>query len=346
MSDTTPALVAAPEGRLVPGVVPLPAPAAGEIVLRVRVSGLCGTDLFKLDHDLARGAVLGHEIVGEVEATRSDRFALGDRVVVPHHVPCGECALCRRGSGTLCPTFRDNLLAPGGFAARVVVRARAVAQAAHRVPDGMRDETAVFLEPAGCVLRGIARAELPAGEAPTVAILGAGSMGLLHLLTLRALRPEACVAVVDPLPARREVALARGADAACDPTDAAVAVQALSAGLGADAVFDTVGGDRAVELALGLLREGGTAVLFAHAREGEAAGFALNRLFKHERRLVGTYSGTPAEQAVAWRLLCDGRLDPAPLVTHHLPRAAAAEALALCRRHQALKVLFQEDGER
>ncbi len=323
----------------------LSAPGPGELLLRLRVSGLCGTDLFKLATDRApRGSVLGHEIVGEVIAAGvGARFAAGERVVVPHHVACGVCALCRRGSDTMCAVFRDNLLTPGGFSELVLVGERAARRAAHAVPADLDDEAAVFLEPAACVLRGIHRSAILAAPAPrTAVVLGAGSMGLLHLLVLLALDPDAQVMVSDPLPARRALAerLGAAATSAPDAADCGARVRALGAGIGADAVFDCVGGARALASALAVSREGGSVILFAHAREGEAAGFELNTLFKHERRVLGTYSGGLAEQATVFDLLRNGRLDPAPLVTHRMPLDRFNEAVDLCRSHQALKILF------
>ena len=91
---------------------PVPKPGPGELRLRLRRAGLCGTDLYKLRHGTAApGTVLGHEVVGTVDAVGESAvgFALGDRVAVPHHVSCGVCALCRRGAATLCPVFRENL---------------------------------------------------------------------------------------------------------------------------------------------------------------------------------------------------------------------------------------------
>ena len=332
---------------------PRPEPGPGEMLLRLRCAGLCGTDLFKLAHGTApAGSVLGHEIVGAVAALGEGvrGFAPGDRVAVPHHAACGECALCRRGSEPLCPAFRENLLVPGGFAEWVLVRERAVRQAAFGLPPHLSDAAAVFLEPAACVLRGVRRARLaetaPAGPFPgCAAVLGGGSMGLLHLLILQAVHPQLRVAVCDPLAARRDLARRLGAAAAAPPGEAIRrAVDELSDGLGADAVFDTVGGAEPLEEALALSRPGGTVVLFAHAGEGEAAGFDLNAFFKHERRLLGTYSSSLADQREAFRLLVSGRLDPSPLVTHRLPLSRFGEALALARERRALKVLLVPDG--
>jgi L-iditol 2-dehydrogenase len=339
---------------------PLPEPGPGELRLRLRGAGLCGTDLFKLRYGTAaEGMVLGHEVVGTVEALGPGTvgFLPGDRVVVPHHVACGECDLCLRGSETLCPVFRENLLVPGGFAEHILVRERAVRLAAFSLPPHLSDESAVFLEPAACVLRGLRHARLeetalptaPEGRAPVAAVLGGGSMGLLHLLVARALFPDLRVVISDPLPERRALALRLGADAAAAPGEEvrqAVAGLAGGAGhVGADVVFDTAGGARALDEALGLTREGGSVVLFAHASsdkgaEHETAGFDLNTFFKGERRLLATYSSSLADQRDIYRLLVSGRLDPSPLVTHRLPLSRFGEAVALARDQQALKVLL------
>ncbi len=336
---------------------PRPVPGPGEMLLRLRYAGLCGTDLFKLAHGTAaEGSVLGHEVVGTVETLGAGTlgFASGDRVVVPHHVACGECAFCRRGSEPLCPAFRENLLSPGGFSEWVLVRERAVRQAAFGLPPHVPDEAAVFLEPAACVLRGIRHARLAETALPGLvpgcaAILGGGSMGLLHLLVLKAVHPTLAVAVADPLEERRNLALRLGADAAAPPgASFQVAVGGLTGGLGADAVFDTVGGAGPLKDALAVSRPGGAVVLFAHASSkgngrGEQAGFDLNAFFKAERRLLGTYSSSLADQRDVYRLLVTRRLDPSPLVTHRLPLSRFGEAVALARERRALKVLLTPD---
>lgn len=333
---------------------PQPMPGPGEMLLRLRCAGLCGTDLFKLRHGLApEGAVLGHEVVGTVAALGAGTvgFAPGDRVVATHHASCGDCELCRRGNEPLCPAFRENLLEPGGFSDWVLVRERAVRKTVFGLPTHLSDEAAVFLEPAACVLRGMRHARLAETSLPGshggVAVLGAGSMGLLHLLVLKAVYPPLPVAVCDPLEERRELACRLGADAAAPPGQAfQQATHELTRGLGADAVFDTVGGAGPLEEALAVSRPGGAVVLFAHADSGERAGFDLNAFFKSERRLLGSYSSALADQREAYRLLVTRRLDPSPLVTHRLPLSRFAEAVALARGRRALKVLLIPDEAR
>jgi len=327
---------------------PVPSVAAGKMLLELVCCGLCGTDLFKLSTaSVADGTVLGHEIVGRVRAVGDDvvGFELGERVVVPHHVACASCALCRRGATTQCDDFRENLLVPGGFAEYVLVRPRAVQQAVWRVPDHVPDAVAVFLEPAACVLRGIDSARMPNGEGCAV-VLGGGSMGLLHLVVLRAVDPRFRVVVCDPMAERRRLAVELGASAAVpvDDVSLADAVRALSGGLGADAVFDTVGGAGPLAQGLAVLRSGGVVVLFAHAAAGEGADFELTACFKTEQRVVATYSGALDEQRRIAQMLADRRLDPSALVTHHLPLASFDEAVALANERRALKVLLHPEA--
>jgi L-iditol 2-dehydrogenase len=347
----TNAVVLGERGRTRLEARPVPSPGPGELLLRLRACGLCGTDLFKIENGAAPpGTVLGHEVVGTVEASGEglEGFQPGDRVVVPHHVACGRCTLCLRGSETLCAAFRENLLEPGGFSELILVRERAARQAVRRVPDTVPDEAAVFMEPAACVIRAASRSGLPGApdpEPPCAVVIGAGSMGLLHVLVLRALHPRLTIIACDVVDERLRIAERLGADAGRTPGEGLEAeVREATSGLGADAVFDTVGGARVLEAALGLTREGGTVVLFAHAPAGERATFELNPLFKAERRISGAYSGSLAEQETAHALIAAGRLDPSPLVTHTLPLSRFEEALELARSRQALKVLLVPDG--
>ncbi len=348
-SSRNTAVVFMGSGRSRLSVRPVPEIDSGEILLRMRVCGLCGTDLFKLASDTAEpGSVLGHELIGEVEAVGANvsQLAVGERVVVPHHVACHRCELCRRGAETKCAQFQENLMEPGGFAELIRIHRRAVRLAAQPVPEHISDRAMVFMEPAACVLRGVRAAQLPSPPACAV-VIGAGSMGLLHLLVLHAESPELTVGVVEPMPERRALAESLGADwtSAPDVESMQAATMHVTQGLGADAVFDTVGGPAVLSASLAVTRPGGTVVLFAHAAAQESAGFELNPFFKAEQRVVGTYSGGLAEQRRVWELIASCRLDPSPLVTHELPLSRFEEAVRLCRDRRALKVLLTPDRD-
>lgn len=344
-SSSAPAVVCDGSGQSVLRSVPVIPPGPGEIRLRLRLCGLCGTDLFKLATGATHeGLVLGHELVGEVVETGAGvkDFRPGDRVVVPHHVACESCSLCRGGSPTLCEVFRENLLAPGGFSESITVGRRAVEIAARHCPEGLADEAAAFLEPAACVLRGIRKVREPVEG--VIVIQGGGSMGLLHLLVLRALGVPARILVVDPEPRRRDLARQLGAEGTAEPgEDAREVLHELGGELGAEIVFDTVGGRRLLAAALELLRPGGSVVLFAHAPDGDHADFELNPVFKNEVSVVSTYSGSRLEQEEIFDLLATGRLDPRPLVTHRLPLSRFEEGVKLSRDLTALKVVYHPD---
>ncbi|HUO85539.1 MAG TPA: alcohol dehydrogenase catalytic domain-containing protein [Thermoanaerobaculia bacterium] len=321
-------------------------PGEGEVLLQVLLSGLCGTDLFKIrNRAVPDGTVLGHEIVGKILAWGPgvDEQLAGTRVVVPHHVACGSCRLCRAGNGTLCSTFRENLLEPGGFSDLVLVRPRAVARALYPIPDPIDDRAAIALEPTACVLRGIRRSGLldPSQDAARVLILGAGSMGLLHLLVLRALLPETEVTVVDPVEERRQWAGRLGAFRFLAPSE----IEPGFDGEAPDVVFDTVGGAPLLRDSIGTVRPGGTVILFAHASAGEQGEFDLNELFRNEVRIVPTYSGLLEDQRDAHALLCARRFDPASLVTDVIPLSEFEEGLRRAENHEALKVAYRPAGK-
>jgi L-iditol 2-dehydrogenase len=207
-----------------PRLVDRPEPGgAGELV-HVRACGLCGSDLEKLGDPARAGAVLGHELHGELED--------GSRVTVMHRVPCGRCERCRAGHGSTCTEFEQLRVDPGGFAERI--------RATHVVPlpDVLGELDGIWVEPLACVLRAAGR--VPPGP---VHVAGCGAIGLLWVQVL--LRRGDDVTVSDPRDERRRRALDLGASEA--RAEAASVVLTAHAGL-ADA--------------LGLLGPGGTLLLF------------------------------------------------------------------------------------
>jgi len=322
-------------GRLVPADVPRPAAGAGELLLRLRGCGLCGSDIAKLADPAARApAVLGHEVVGDVvEAGEGvGGFAVGDRVVAAHHVPCGECHYCRRDSESMCRGFKESNLDPGGFAEFVRVPAANVRSATFRVPEHLTDEEASFVEPLACCLRAVERARVQPGD--TAVVVGLGSIGCLFVPLLA--RAGAAVVGVDQQPDRVEGGRARGIDARV-PDEADARVRALSAGRGADHVIITGGATPALEWAVRVVRDGGSIHAFAGG-PGDALPVALETLYHRELTVTTTYSSSPGTLARAFWLIAAGKVDVEGLVSHRLPLERLAEGVELMRRRQALKV--------
>jgi L-iditol 2-dehydrogenase len=336
MSPAMRAAVLEPPGRLVAAAWPRPSAATGELLLRVRGCGLCGSDIAKILAPDARGpAVLGHEVVGEVVEAGDGvgGFTVGDRVVVAHHVPCGACHYCRRGSESMCRAFKASNLDPGGFAEYVRVPPANVRHAAFRIPDHLPDEEASFVEPLACCVRAVERARVEPGD--TAVVVGLGSIGCLFVQLLR--RAGATVVGADPLAARAALAGRLGAAVAGSPDLAATAVRDLTQGRGADLVVLTGGGADVLPWAAAAVRDGGTIHCFAGG-PGHELPLPLGTLYHRELTMTSTYSSSPATLARAFWLLAAGKVDTGELISHRLPLERLAEGVELMRRREALKV--------
>src|SRR3989475_5859718 len=162
-------------------IVELPTPriGPGEILVRVKASGICGSDVMEWYRKPKAPLVLGHEIAAEVAQVGAgvDTFKVGDRVFVSHHVPCGQCRYCLAGHETVCDTLRTTNFEPGGFAEFVRVPAVNVKHGVFGLPKGISDDEGVFVEPFACVVRGQRLAGFRPGH--TVVVIGSGVAGML-----------------------------------------------------------------------------------------------------------------------------------------------------------------------
>ena len=323
-------------GRLVAEEWPRPALGEGDVLLRLKGCGLCGSDLAKIGDPRTRvPVVLGHEVVGEVAAIGAGvaECAIGDRVVAAHHVPCGACHYCRRGSESMCLAFKASNLDPGGFAEYVRVPRANVRHAMFRVPRHVSDEAASFVEPLACCLRAVRRARIERGD--TTVIVGLGSIGCLFVQLLA----HAGVNVVgcDPIAERADVAKRMGAVAAGPAEVAAAAQRELSLGRGADQVIVTGGGAAMLPWVAEILRDGGAVHYFAGGA-GDALPIPLDALYHRELTVSATYSASPADLAEAFRLIASGAVAPERLVTHRISLGSLDRGVDLMRRREALKV--------
>ncbi len=322
-------------GRITLEERPDPQPGPGELVVRVRACGLCGSDLMGWYQDPRAPVVLGHEPVGEVVAAGPGApLPPGARVHVHHHVPCMTCALCRAGRDTLCERFRSTRIDPGGLAELIRVPAENAALDTLPVPDHVPDWAATLVEPLGCVLRGQRRAGVGAGS--RVAVVGAGAMGLLEVAAARAAGAVA-VAALDPREDRRALARAAGAATPEPLTDAVH--EAL--GGPADQVFVCTSDPAAIAAALPLAGPAGVVQLFAPPRPGTPVPLDLGAAFFREVTVQSTYSAGPLDTRDALALLAAGAVDAASIVSHRVPLAEVERAFALARSGEATKVVVE-----
>jgi L-iditol 2-dehydrogenase len=284
---------------------------------------VCGSDV--LDSWVARKvpAVLGHELCAEVEAVGAGvtGVAPGDRVVVHHHAPCGECRRCRRGHETLCDGFRATRLYPGGFAERVRVPADLVGELIV-LGDGLDPERATFVEPLACVLRAFDRCGLRAGD--SLLVVGTGTSGLLAVAAAHA-RAVDVVWVREPRPERLERALALGAERHGNEL--------------VDVVMVCTPKPDAIAAGFAAVAPGGALCLYAPPDPGHALGLDGHTLYVGEVDVCASYSAGPADMRAALDLIAGGRVDPLPFVTHRVGLDETGRALELARSGEAIKVL-------
>ncbi len=301
-------------------VDPEPAAGPGEVVCRVLACGVCGSDISDYWVAPKLPVVLGHELTGEVVEVGPGvaGLAVGDRVVVHHHAPCGECRRCRRGHETLCESFRTTNIDPGGFAERVRIPAELVGELLSL--DGLDAERGTFVEPLGCVLRALDRAPQRAGD--SVLVIGAGTSGLLAIAAAHARGVEA-VWVREPRADRLERALALGAERHGNEL--------------VDVAFLATGAPAALDDAFGVVAPGGVLCLYAPpGGELTLDGLSLNR---REVDVVASYSAGPRDMLAALALLRSGAVDPLPWVTHRVGLEETGRALDMVRSGEAVKAL-------
>ncbi len=224
--------------------VPVPKIGAGELLIRVHTCGICGTDLKKIasgSHSAPR--IFGHETSGVVAAVGQgvSQFKPGDRVVVFHHIPCGECYYCRHKTFAQCETYKKVGCTAGfepsggGFAEYVRVMDWIVDHGTVRIPDGISFEQACFVEPVNTCMKGIERLQLMPGE--TVLVIGQGPIGIM--LSALAKRSGATVVTSDLYPQRLTISKRFGLENGIDASraDTVKTVREQTEGRGADAAI-------------------------------------------------------------------------------------------------------------
>jgi 2-desacetyl-2-hydroxyethyl bacteriochlorophyllide A dehydrogenase len=307
---------------------------ADEVLVRVAVAGLCGTDyrIWSGDRPVAYPRVMGHEFVGHVEAVGPvvTRVAPGDRVAVEPNYSCGTCPLCREGNRNLCLARTAVGIDVDGCFAELV---RVPSRCCWRAPAAAPDEDLVLTEPLAVVVRAARRGGIRSGE--TVAIVGAGTLGLLALQVARG--HGARVLVVGRSARRFELARDLGAEATHAVADGPLeaAARAFSAREGVDCVIETAGTAEAANHALALVRPGGRVVLTGLPHEPTPVEF-----FSVVRREV-TIAGSMIYQdefAEAMRLVAEGTVRTRPLVTHRFRLDKIGDAFETHAQPGSLKV--------
>lgn len=325
--------------------------APGDVIVRISSSTICGTDLHILKGDVpevAPGTVLGHEAVGTITEIGSGVTTLevGDRVLVSCITSCGRCSFCKEGRYGLCTggggwIFGHLIDGLQAEYARVPFADTSV----YKVPEELTDEQVLFLAdilPTAFEV-GVIAGRVEPGD--TVAIVGAGPIGLAAIMTAKLLTPGRIIAI-DLADARLEQARRFGADDTINngTEDAVARVMALTDdGLGVDVAIEAVGVPETFELCTELIRPGGrVANVGVH---GHPATLHLEKLWIRDVTITTGLVDT-STTARLLKLIAEGRLDPLPFATHHYPLSSvmtAYETFAAAAETDALKVVLEAE---
>jgi len=329
--------------------VPVPAIGRGEILVRVHTCGICGTDLKKIStgsHSAPR--IFGHETAGMVAAVGEgvQKFNVGDRVMVFHHIPCGRCFYCQHKTFAQCETYKKVGCTAGfepsggGFAEYVRVMDWIVEKGTVPMPEKVSYEQACFVEPVNTCMKGIETLALKPSE--TVLVMGQGPIGII--LSVLAKRTGARVITSDLYPQRLTISKSFSLGNAIDASrqDAVKVVREATEGRGADAAILAVGGNGLIRPAMDAVRPGGRVLLFAQTTRGEAT-IDPAAVCVDEKRLLGSYSASVELQEESVRFVMDREMDLARLISHRFPLSRSVEALNLAAHPQpdSMKIVIQ-----
>jgi L-iditol 2-dehydrogenase len=334
------------EGRVSTEEIATPKLGKGEILVRVETCGICHTDLKKVQYDLLPPPrIYGHEIAGVVAAAdRGVSYAPGDRIVVFHHIPCGDCFYCNRRLYAQCPVYKKVGVtagfepAGGGFAQYVRAMDWIVRRGVERIPDGVSFDQACWVEPVNTCLKGVEMLGLRADD--VVAVLGQGPIGLIFTMLVQ--RAGATVIASDTIAHRLSLSASFGAVAA-DPRTAEfhTALRDTTSGRGVDAVIVATNAKGLVDEALKISRPGAKILLFAQTSTADRIEISGADICVGERILLGSYSADVNLQGESARLVFSGELPLEQLISHRVPLTRIREGIetALHPSERSLKVV-------
>jgi L-iditol 2-dehydrogenase len=312
--------------------VEVPKVDADEVLVKVKAATTCGTDLKILQRGYVEKVIklptiFGHEWAGEVVEVGEglEWPEKGMRIRAGNSAPCLHCAMCEKGKYNLC----ENMIwLWGAYAEYIKVPARMVLVNTQEIPRHVSYEEAAITEPLACVLHGVEEAQVKLGD--IVAIIGAGPIGLLHLLTAKKMGAEKTI-IVDLVEERLDFAKKLGADEAVNggKVDAVETVRQLTGGYGADVVIEAIGLPATWEQALKLVRKGGTVLEFGGCPPGTEIRLNTELLHYGEVTVMGTFHTTPLHFRKALHLIASRTLDVRPLITRKMKLENIKEAFEI-----------------
>lgn len=308
--------------------IAIPKIGDGELLIKVFASGICGTDTMEWYRVEKAPRVLGHEITGQIAESKSNKYKVGQRVFVSHHVACNNCKYCLAGNQTACDVLHKGNYDPGGYSEYIRVPKINVDNGVYVLPDNVSYEEGTLIEPLACTIRGQNVIDLKKGE--KVLILGSGVSGLLNIQLAR-LRGARAVAT-DINGYRLEKAKSFGAHEVIDA--------GKDFNIDADKVIICTAAIGATKQAFRSVDRKGTILFFAVP--GKSLEIPIVEVWRNEITITSTYGASSADLEEALRLIEKRIVDVKSLVTHSFPMENVQEGYdTVSRAEKSLKVVLK-----
>lgn len=317
--------------------IKIPRPSTGELLIQIKAALTCGTDLKAFQrghHVIPMPGVFGHEFSGIVEAVGKGVkvFKEGDPIMAVHSAPCQTCRYCKKRAYNLCGNIMNTKVL-GAFSEYILLPAHIVRQNVFHKPRNISFEEAAFLEPLSCVVHSMSSLTIKKDE--NALVIGAGPIGLLHLLLLK--EKGAIVSISDIHTNRLKKAKDFNADFVFKPGKIHTIIKNATENLGFDYVFECTGLHSVWKSTINYVRRGGTVVLFGGCKSGTTVTYDTGRIHYDEITLKGVFHFTPFDVKKAYKLLCNGRLGVSRLISGRYPLTKIKKAFDKLTKGEGIK---------
>jgi len=322
--------------------MPIPEINDNELLVKVKVCGICGSDVMEWYRLKKAPRVLGHEMCGDIVKVGKNikKFKVGDRIFVSHHIPCNTCKYCKDNQHTLCDTLHSTNFDPGGFAEYLRVPEINIDCGVFILPKEMTYEEGAFIEPLACVVRGMRIAGIKSGQ--NVLVIGSGVAGLLNIKLAKA-KGSNKIFATDINNFRLKKAKEIGPDVVIHANEnVPEQIKKHNNGILADIVILCVGAPSAVMQSFKSVAAGGTILFFAPTEPGVEIPFPLFDLWNKQVKMVSTYAGAPKDIEEAIDLIKTKKVKVTDLITHKLPLNETEKGFKLtAQAKKSIKILIE-----
>jgi L-iditol 2-dehydrogenase len=284
----------------------IPKISEGEILVKVKASGICGTDVMEWYRIKKAPRIMGHEIAGEIVESKSNKYAVGDRVFVSHHVPCYLCKYCLEGNHTACETLHKGNYDPGGYSEYIRVPKINVEKGTYILPDNISFEEGTMIEPLACCVRG--QCVIDVKEGHTVLILGSGVSGLMNVEIAKLKGAKVIATDIDEY--RLQKAREFGADYVVDVSKERLDVKA-------DRIIICTGAMQAVEQAFSCIDKKGVILFFAIPSSN--VELPIVDFWRNELTVTSSYGAASVDLEESLELISSNKVNVDKMITHKLP---------------------------